>query len=132
MLISNLSTLAIIPFGLLFSFLGLLPINFIQSFAGCILGYLILWSLNKIFIFIKKQEAIGEGDFDLLATIGAFTGIYGIWISLFFGSLLGSIYGLIILSFNKNLNQKIPFGPWLSFGAIIYILIQNYIFGLIY
>jgi len=76
---------------------------------------------------------MGQGDLELLAFIGAFTGIMGSWMSLFIGSLLGSIIGIILVIANKlKVSTKIPFGPFLAFGAIIYVLYQNQILSLIF
>jgi leader peptidase (prepilin peptidase)/N-methyltransferase len=89
---------------------------------GAIFGYLILWIINKLFYALKKQQGIGEGDFDLLAMIGSFTGISGVWISLLFASFSASIIGLILIGLKKiSKNTMVPFGPFIAFGALFYI-----------
>lgn len=122
MLIPRLATLYIIPFAFSFSILGFTPINLYQSVLGSIFGYFILWFINKIFYALKKQQGIGEGDFDLMAMIGSFTGIAGVWISLLLASILASIVGLTLISMKKiSKDSRIPFGPFIALGAIIYI-----------
>jgi len=65
------------------------------------------------------REAMGRGDLKFLAAIGAFLGWRAVLFSLFAGSLLGSIIGLITLITGKRVwSAKLPFGPYLAFGAI--------------
>ena len=65
------------------------------------------------------REAMGRGDLKFLAAIGAFLGWRAVLFSLFAGSLLGSIIGLITLVVGKRVwSTKLPFGPYLAFGAV--------------
>jgi leader peptidase (prepilin peptidase)/N-methyltransferase len=65
------------------------------------------------------REAMGRGDLKFLAAIGAFLGWRAVLFSLFVGSLLGSIVGLITLVVGKRIwSAKLPFGPYLAFGAL--------------
>ena len=65
------------------------------------------------------REAMGRGDLKFLAAIGAFLGWRAVLFSLFAGSLLGSIIGLITLIVGKRVSSaKLPFGPYLAFGAV--------------
>lgn len=135
MLISRLMTIYLAPLGMLLSINGLLPISIKESIYGALFGYLFLFIINWIFKRWRNIDGIGEGDFDLLLFIGSFTGIMGCWMSVTIGSILGSFYGLAPLLFiehdqhSESLHTtKIPFGPFLSFGAIIFVFIQKYIY----
>jgi len=65
---------------------------------------------------------MGRGDLKFLAAIGAFLGWRAVLFSLFAGSLLGSIIGLITLIVGKRVwSAKLPFGPYLAFGAVSWI-----------
>jgi len=76
---------------------------------------------------------MGEGDFDLLFLIGAFTGIIGCWATITIGSMIGSIVGIINIAYlrlsttntDASLTTKIPFGPFLALGAILYVMLQK-------
>ena len=77
---------------------------------------------------------MGGGDIKLLAMIGAATGMEGVVFTIFAGSLLGTIFGVLLMLYTKmkDTKLKIPFGPFLSAGAILYIfygeeLIQWYL-----
>lgn len=124
MLISQWTTLALVPIGIVFSFADMIPLYPLNSILGAALGYFLPWSIGMIFYLITKKEGIGQGDFDLMALVGAFTGVLGVWATLLIGSLLGSLIGGMYLYLNGSFqrNVKLPFGPFLAVGAIIYTL----------
>ena len=71
---------------------------------------------------VIPREAMGRGDLKFLAAIGAFLGWRAVLFSLFAGSLLGSIVGLITLVVGKPVwSAKLPFGPYLAFGAVTWM-----------
>jgi len=126
LLISNLVTIYLIPLGLIFSAFHYLPIPLWYSFLGSLLGYFVLFFISKIFTYITNKNGMGLGDLHLLAFIGSFIGPFGCWASLLLGSILGSMFGIINILKNKNnLSAKIPFGPFLALGAIIYIFLEQ-------
>jgi leader peptidase (prepilin peptidase)/N-methyltransferase len=68
------------------------------------------------------REAMGRGDLKFLAAIGAFLGWRAVLFSVFAGSLLGSLVGLFTLLVGKRVwSAKLPFGPYLAFGAVTWI-----------
>jgi leader peptidase (prepilin peptidase)/N-methyltransferase len=65
---------------------------------------------------------MGRGDLKFLAAIGAFLGWRAVLFSLFAGSLLGSLIGLVTLVVGKPVwSAKLPFGPYLAFGALAWM-----------
>jgi leader peptidase (prepilin peptidase)/N-methyltransferase len=73
------------------------------------------------------REAMGRGDLKFLAAIGAFLGWRAVLFSLFAGSLLGSIIGLITLIVGKRVwSAKLPFGPYLAFGALSWMFFGDF------
>ena len=68
------------------------------------------------------REAMGRGDLKFLASIGAFLGWRAVFFSVFAGSLLGSLVGLATLLIGRRVwSAKLPFGPYLAFGALIWM-----------
>jgi leader peptidase (prepilin peptidase)/N-methyltransferase len=138
MLISRFVTLFLIPVPLILSLIYfnhdfLLPITIFASVKGALFGYFVLYFINKFFWLLTKKQGMGEGDMELLAMIGSFTGITGAWVSLMLGSFLGSLVGIILMYVsNHKTNLKIPFGPFLATSAIIYVLFQNQILNFLF
>jgi leader peptidase (prepilin peptidase)/N-methyltransferase len=65
---------------------------------------------------------MGGGDAKLLAMLGAFLGLPAVPFIIFTSSLVGSVVGLSLMALQrKGRHLAIPFGPYLAFGAIIYI-----------
>lgn len=126
MLISRFATLFLIPLGFVFSYFNMLPISLSESVMGAILGGGFLYLIATLFKWIAKKDGMGQGDIELLAFIGAFLGPVGCWISLFLGSLVGSVVGITaMLVRGKKGSYKIPFGPFLASGALIYVLLHQ-------
>lgn len=132
MLISQYMTLFLLPIGFVCSFFGYLPITLWASIIGACVGYVSLWSIATLFTRLTGKQGLGEGDMDLLALIGAFTGVYGVWVSLLIGSMTGSVIGMsyIMLSHAPN-NTRIPFGPFLALGAILFVLWEKQIMNML-
>jgi len=85
---------------------------------GAIVGYLSLWAVNKIFYLIRKQDGIGQGDFKLLAALGAWLGPWAIPQIILIASFTGSVFAMTLLLM-KIVDKKtpIPFGPFLALGG---------------
>jgi len=68
------------------------------------------------------REAMGRGDLKFLAAIGAFLGWRAVLCSIFAGSLAGSVIGLTsMLLGRREWSAKIPFGPYLALGALVWM-----------
>ncbi|MEP7015601.1 MAG: prepilin peptidase [Verrucomicrobiota bacterium] len=83
------------------------------------------------------REAMGRGDLKFLAAIGAFLGWRAVLFSVFAGSLLGSLVGLLTFAVGKRVwSAKLPFGPYLAFGGLIWLffgeMFVRWYVGLIY
>lgn len=132
MLISRYVTIFAIPLVWLLSYLDFLPITLTESIIGSLFGYSFLYAIAKIFTWFTGKEGMGQGDFELLAFIGAFIGPLGCWITLLIGSTCGSLLGLTYLAIYKpSASVRIPFGPFLALGAILYTLLQLYFIALL-
>ena len=133
-IIPNEISLPGIAAGLVFSFF-IPSLTFINSLIGVIVGGGSLWLVATLYLFITHREGMGFGDVKLLAMIGAFIGWKGVAVTIFSGSAIGTMVGIATMLINrKNLKMAIPFGPFLSIGAIIYLffgeaLINWYLLG---
>jgi len=111
----------IIIFASSFYFLPEMTIQ--KTILGILTGGGSLYAVAFFYYLLKKQEGMGGGDIKLLAMIGAATGIKGVIFTIFAGSLSGTVFGILIMLSAKisDTKLKIPFGPFLSSGAILYI-----------
>ena len=125
MLISRMVTLYILPLAFIFSWQGMIPISPANSLLGALFGYFFLDIIARLYHYTTKQEGMGQGDLDLLACIGAFTGLIGCWTTLLIGSITGACIGMLVVYRSGDRTQPIPFGPFLAFGAIITVLTHN-------
>jgi leader peptidase (prepilin peptidase)/N-methyltransferase len=83
-------------------------------------------ALDKISGIVREleipREAMGRGDLKFLACIGAFLGWRAVLFSVFAGSLVGSVVGLVTLIIGKRVwSAKLPFGPYLALGGLIWM-----------
>ena len=120
-IIPDVITLPGIPIGFLVS-LALPALNYKESILGIVIGggslYLIAWSYH----LLTKKEGMGGGDIKLLAMIGAVVGWKGVLFTIFVASVVGTVSGvLVMLRQKQDLKLAVPFGPFLSIGAISYI-----------
>jgi leader peptidase (prepilin peptidase)/N-methyltransferase len=69
---------------------------------------------------------MGGGDIKMIAMLGAFLGWKKVFLTIFLGSLIGSIIGIGLIVIKKQSRKtKIPFGPYLAAGAILSIFFGN-------
>jgi leader peptidase (prepilin peptidase)/N-methyltransferase len=101
-------------------------INFLDSLIGALLGGGSLFIVATLYQWLLKREGMGGGDVKLLAMIGAFLGWKAVILTILLSSLIGSITGMIMMVLKgKDFKYAIPFGPFLSFGAVIALFYQN-------
>jgi len=127
MLIARAMTWGIVPCAFIASYFTYLPITCIESLAGCALSYGFLYAIARIYRWRRNEDGLGEGDLDLIATIGAFLGPLGAWHALMIGSVLGLVAGMSNMLYSKKMNRMIAFGPWLIFGAFMYLFLGDYL-----
>lgn len=120
-IIPDIITLPGIPISFLASFV-LPSLTYKESLLGLLAGGGSLLIVGWIYYLIKKVEGMGGGDIKLLAMIGAILGWKGVVFTIFIASLTGTLVGIIIMMrTEKDMKVPVPFGPFLSIGAIAYI-----------
>ena len=109
--------------GIIAGLLGALVIpqmTFLNSIAGALLGGGSLFAVATLYQWVFKREGMGGGDVKLLAMIGAFLGWKAVILTILLSSLIGSVIGIAIMVVKgKDFKYAIPFGPFLSLGAVI-------------
>jgi leader peptidase (prepilin peptidase)/N-methyltransferase len=92
--------------------------------VGSVLGGGSLALIMGAYWLFRREEGMGMGDVKLLMMIGAFLGaVPAIPFVLVVSSLVGAAVGVPMALFgNKGLRVAMPFGPFLAFGTILYVL----------
>jgi leader peptidase (prepilin peptidase)/N-methyltransferase len=110
-------------------------ISWLDSLFGIIAGGGSLFIVAFIYAHLTGREGMGGGDIKLLAMIGAWIGWRPLPLVVLISSLTGAVVGAVsLLLAGKGLRAKIPFGPFLSLGALVYFFfgteLTNWYFGL--
>jgi len=97
--------------------------TFLDSLIGTVVGGGSLLLVAGGYYFLTRNEGMGLGDVKLLAMMGAFLGWKSILFIIMVGSFSGVLVGIPIMLFKKKGRKyAIPFGPFLSLGAVSYLL----------
>ncbi|MBI4776170.1 MAG: prepilin peptidase [Deltaproteobacteria bacterium] len=112
----------------------LFPVYFVlapmNALIGALLGGGLLLAVVIGYYLLTKREGMGLGDVKLLAMIGAFLGWKGVLFTLFSSSVVGALSGMAVMVVKKgDMKLAIPFGPFLSLGAVLYIFVGERLIG---
>ncbi|WP_194756287.1 prepilin peptidase [Aliidiomarina indica] len=117
MLLPDQLSLPLLWLGLLLS-ISVLPITPVEAIVGAAAGYLFLWSVYWLFRLVTGKEGMGYGDFKLLAVLGAWLGWQALPLIVLLSSLVGAIYGIVVLAMkNQGRDRPMPFGPFLAIAG---------------
>jgi len=95
-----------------------------DSLLGILAGAGFLLVVSEGYLRLRKKEGLGMGDVKLLAMTGAFFGVSGALYTIFVGSVLGSLLGILfLLAAGKKMTHQLPFGPYLALGTLLYIYV---------
>ncbi len=96
--------------------------NFSSAVYGVLLGGGFFWFVSYVYYLARKEVGLGGGDIKLLGWIGAVLGVQSILPTILLSSVVGTIFGLIVMIKEKgNLKTSIAYGPFLSLAALIYL-----------
>ena len=120
MLLPDVLTQPLMWSGLILSAWGLTGLSLGDSFWGAVAGYLSLWLVHAVFKMITGKQGMGQGDFKLLAALGAWLGWMALPVLLLIASLLGVIVALgMRWRGSLQAGEPLPFGPYLVFAGML-------------
>ncbi|MBR1377482.1 MAG: prepilin peptidase [Bacilli bacterium] len=94
--------------------------NIPKTLLSGVIAFAAMYLLKKFGDLIFKQESMGGGDIKLLGIFGLMLGWPNALISIIIGSFIGLPISLIAVNLKKT--HIVPFGPFLSMGAIVVLL----------
>jgi leader peptidase (prepilin peptidase) / N-methyltransferase len=127
-MISRFTSLFLVPVGIACASMHLLPISTFESSISALGAYAALWIITTLFYAVTGKVGMGEGDWELLACIGSFVGVLGTWFTITLGSLCGIVFGALYVLSAKRHNPIIPFGPFLAATAMLFVLLDQWLF----
>ncbi|WP_457572331.1 prepilin peptidase [Desulfovulcanus sp.] len=112
----------------------ILPISWQDALLGAVLGSGSFWVLQKGYKLLKGVDGLGTGDVKLMFMLGALLGWQGLPVMVFIAALTALMASLYYLKKDKSkgTQTRIPFGPFLSLGAIICTLAGDVILKFVF
>jgi len=102
-----------------------------SAILGALVGYLSLWTVSTAYALVKGRQGMGNGDFKLLAALGAGCGVSAILPIVLLSSLVGAIIGGLGLALQgRDRATPIPFGPFLAIAGWIWFLFGSELMAL--
>jgi len=76
--------------------------------------------------FLFRKESMGLGDVKYLAMAGAVLGWKGVLLAFFLACLFGSLFGIVRFVAVRRMGY-VPFGPFLSSGALVMLFASGWV-----
>ncbi|MES2960746.1 MAG: prepilin peptidase [Pseudomonadota bacterium] len=112
-------TLPLIGLGLLGAMAGWTGVTLPSAVIGTLAGYFSLWLLSFLYKLVRGVQGMAEGDFKMLAGLGALLGWQALPSVVLLASAVGAAVGIGLIVFKGHQREvPIPFGPYLAGGGI--------------
>ena len=93
-----------------------------DALLGAAVGSSLLWLVSEAYFRLRHREGMGLGDVKMMLMAGAFLGAKRTLLTIFGGSVLGSVLGLVfILARRKHTDYELPFGSFLGMAALLVV-----------
>ena len=89
--------------------------------SGLVPGWILL-VFAEVGKWIARKEVIGMGDIKFITMCGFMLGFPGAVFALLGGSLIGSLWGIVV---KRSLNVQLPFVPFITLAAWIWIFFDQ-------
>jgi leader peptidase (prepilin peptidase)/N-methyltransferase len=121
-IIPDILSLSLLIVGFITSLFKLNEIPWLDSLVGILAGGGFFYLVALLFEKLTGREGMGGGDIKMLAMIGAWGGWRALPSIILISSLGGILIGGIsLLLARKGIRSKIPFGPFLSLGTLLWL-----------
>ncbi len=124
-IIPNAITLPGIPLGLFCAWFFPPPL-LLDALFGVIFAGGMMWIVSAFYEWRTGQIGLGMGDVKLVAMLGSFLGIHAALGIVVFGSILGMLQGIMVISLRGGGRKtRIPFGPALVTAALVHLFVPD-------
>jgi leader peptidase (prepilin peptidase)/N-methyltransferase len=94
-----------------------------EAIVGALAGYLSFWSVYQLYKLVTGKDAMGAGDFKLLAALGAWLGWQALPIVILMSAVAGAVIGILMIVIRGRDRQiPIPYGPYLASAGWITLI----------
>lgn len=98
-----------------------------DAVVGAISGYLFFWIIGQFYKLFTDRIGLGQGDYKLLAAIGAWLGWQYLPFVVLTASTAGALSGIAYILVTKaNKQTPIPFGPFLALAAFVALVFGDF------
>ena len=120
--IPDILSLSLLILGFITSLFRLNGLSWLDSLIGILGGGGFFYIVAVLFEKLTGREGMGGGDIKMLAMIGAWAGWRPLPSIILLSSLGGILIGGVSLFLaRKEIRSKIPFGPFLSLGTLLWL-----------
>ena len=120
--IPDILSISLLILGFIASLFKLSEVPWLESLIGILGGGGFFYLVAVLFEKLTGREGMGGGDIKMLAMIGAWAGWRPLPSIILMSSLGGILIGSVsLLLAQKKMRSKIPFGPFLSLGTLLWL-----------
>jgi leader peptidase (prepilin peptidase)/N-methyltransferase len=121
-LLPDLITRPGIALGLAASFLPGAPVKPLPAAAAALGGYLALFVVALVYRWLRDVDGLGQGDWKMVAMLGAFLGWQKMLLVVFLATLTGTVVGLALVAYwGRDLRYALPLGTFLGIAGIVVV-----------
>ena len=96
-----------------------------DSLLGFLIGGGFFYAIAVMYYFWTGNVGLGGGDIKLMGMTGALLGWESVGPTIFAGAVSGAVVGILVMLIQgTGRKTEIPFGPWLSLGAVLYVFVN--------
>ena len=95
------------------------PVSLLDSALSAGIGYFAMMALAKAAEWYYREEALGQGDWKMVAMLGAFLGSTKVMATVLIANGAGALIGLLLVAtLGERGRQKLPLGSFLGAAGI--------------
>jgi len=123
-LLPDVITLPGVVFGVLASFLPAWPVSPAESLASAAAGYGVLALVALTWRRLRGIEALGQGDWKMVAMLGAFLGWQAMLLTVLLATTGGTVVGVSLMVFyGQSSRARLPLGTFLGWAGIVVVFL---------